>query len=134
MTAGHLGEYIASLVFSIDLEASASATAIDGRFTDGPPVGKSVNVKWYHKREGMLDLTTSELLDYCLVLTGPASAAVSSRGRLRPWAISNVYIFEPESSPTILSREVDEWGPRRAYGKMCGWRLRHFRGRTRCCP
>jgi len=94
MTAGHLGEYIASRVFSIDLEASASATAIDGRFTAGPLAGKSVNVKWYLKREGMLDLTTSELLDYYLVLTGPPSAAVSSRGQLRAWVISNVYIFD----------------------------------------
>jgi hypothetical protein len=35
MTAGHLGEWIASRVFDIELEVSASAAAIDGRFRAG---------------------------------------------------------------------------------------------------
>lgn len=84
MTAGHLGEFIASRVFGIALQASASAKAIDGRFLTGPLTGRSVNVKWYLIREGMLDLTPSDELNHYLVLAGPASAAASSRGHVRP--------------------------------------------------
>lgn len=93
MTAGHLGEFIASRVFGIELEQSASVRALDGRFGPGPLEGRTVNVKWYLKREGLLDLTPSDELDHYLVLTGPASAAASSRGHVRPWVIANVYLF-----------------------------------------
>jgi hypothetical protein len=53
-----------------------------------------VNVKWYLKREGLLDTTESMALDYYLVLTGPASAAASSRGTTRPWCIEAVFLFD----------------------------------------
>src|SRR5687768_3076419 len=94
MTSGHLGEWIASQVFDIELEASASAAGIDGRFRSGPLRGRTVNVKWYLKREGMLDMTRSEVLDEYLVMTGPVSAAASSHGRTRPWRIDSVYLFD----------------------------------------
>ncbi len=94
MTSGHLGEWIAANVFDIELEASAVAAGIDGRFRSGPMQGKTVNVKWYLKREGMLDTTESPVLDYYLVLSGPPSAAVSSRGSTRPWCIEAVYLFD----------------------------------------
>ncbi len=55
--------------------------------------GKTVNIKWYLKREGLLDTTESTALDYYLLLTGPPSAAVSSRGATRPWCIAAVYLF-----------------------------------------
>ena len=97
MTAGHLGEFIASRVFGIELEASAAAKAIDGRFKGGPLAGRTVNVKWYLKREGLLDLTTADELDHYLVLAGPASAAASSRGHVRPWVIANVYLFDAQA-------------------------------------
>ena len=84
MTSGHLGEWIAAQVFDIELEASAVAAGIDGRFRSGPLHGRTVNVKWYLKREGLLDTTEAAALDYYLVLTGPSSAAVSSRGTTRP--------------------------------------------------
>ena len=94
MTSGHLGEWIASEVFDIELESSASAPAIDGRFRAGPLAGRSVNIKWYLKREGLLDVSGSPAVDYYLVLTGPASAALSSRGGTRPWRIDAVYLFD----------------------------------------
>lgn len=84
-------------MFGIALEASASAKAIDGRFLTGPLTGRSVNVKWYLKREGMLDLTPSDELNHYLVLAGPASAAASSRGHVRPWVIANVYLFDAQA-------------------------------------
>jgi hypothetical protein len=94
MTSGHLGEWIAAQVFDIELEASAVAAGIDGHFRSGPLQGRTVNIKWYLKREGLLDTTESTALDYYLVLTGPPSAAVSSRGSTRPWCIEAVFLFD----------------------------------------
>jgi hypothetical protein len=94
MTSGHLGEWIAAQVFDIELEASAVAAGIDGLFRSSPFQGSTVNIKWYLKREGLLDTTESTELDYYLVLTGPPSLAVSSRDTTRPWCIEAVYLFE----------------------------------------
>ncbi|TDC11389.1 hypothetical protein E1267_00080 [Nonomuraea longispora] len=96
MTAGHLGEWIAARIFRIELESSATATAVDGRFTCGPLRGRSVNVKWYLRREGLLDLGVRTNPDYYLVLAGPASPAASSRGGTRPRCIESVYVFDAE--------------------------------------
>ena len=94
MTAGHLGRWIAAQAFDIELETSAITAAIDGRFRAGPLQGRTVNVKWYLKREGLIDMTESSTLDYYLILAGPASAAMSSRGGHRPWCIETVYLFD----------------------------------------
>ncbi len=66
---GHIGEYIASRVFHIALEESASHKSIDGRFRDGPLKDRTVNIKWYARREGLLDITPDALPDCYLVLT-----------------------------------------------------------------
>ena len=50
---GHIGEYIASKIFGIKLEASATSKGIDGRFNEGSLKGKSVNVKLYGKKENV---------------------------------------------------------------------------------
>ena len=76
------------------LEDTATAPAFDGRFRSGPLMGRTVNVKWYLKEEGVLDMTESAALDFYLVLTGPHSAAVSSRSSTRPWQIDAVYLFD----------------------------------------
>lgn len=102
MTAGHLGEWIASQVFGIELEQSAVTAAIDGHFRFGPLQGCTVNVKWYLKQEGLLDMTKSSTLDYYLVLTGPRSAAPTSRGGTHPWCIDRVYLFH---APTLLAEQ-----------------------------
>src|ERR1700761_6072416 len=94
MTSGHLGEWIAAQVFDIELEASAVTAGIDGRFRSGPLQDQTVNIKWYLKREGLLDTTESTTLDYYLILTGPPSAAVSSRGTTRPLCIEAVFLFD----------------------------------------
>ena len=91
---GHVGEYIASGIFDITLEASAVAKGIDGHFATGPLAGRSVNVKWYGKLEGFLDLTPAHLPDEYLVMTGPRSTALSSRGGHRPWLIQSVFLFD----------------------------------------
>jgi hypothetical protein len=57
----------------------------------------AVNVKWYMQREGLLDMTVSEVLDEYLVMTGPVGAAASSLGRTRPWRIDAVYLFDVQA-------------------------------------
>ncbi len=91
---GHVGEYIAAQIFAITLERSARKRARDGRFTAGALAGRTVNVKWYGKQEGVLDLHARGAPDYYLALTGAAGAAVSSRGATRPWVIQSVYLFD----------------------------------------
>jgi hypothetical protein len=91
---GHVGEFIASRIFDIALEQSATRRAIDGRFSSGPLVGRSVNVKWYGKREGILDIVSEDGPDFYLVFAGPPSAPLASRGQVRPWCVTSVHLFE----------------------------------------
>lgn len=97
---GHVGEYIAEHVFHIALERSARKRAYDGRFSAGPLAGRTVNVKWYGKREGVLDLLARRPPDYYLALTGPAGTTASSRRATRPWVIQSVYLFD---APRLLA-------------------------------
>jgi hypothetical protein len=90
----HIGEFIASKIFKIRLETSATAKGIDGAFIEGPLKGKTVNIKTYGKQESILDISLSSLADYYLVLTGPKSPSATSRGSSRPLVTSNVYLFE----------------------------------------
>ena len=91
---GHIGEFIASRIFNISLQHSASSKGIDGHFSDGRLSGRSVNIRWYAMREGLLDITPDFLPDYYLVLVGPRSPLMTSRGRTRPWTIESVHIFD----------------------------------------
>jgi hypothetical protein len=91
---GHIGEYIAAKVFSIGLAFSAREKGYDGRFKEGSLSGRTVNVKWYAKREGLLDIEPRSVPDFYLVLTGPHEPAISSRGTSRPWLITSVFLFD----------------------------------------
>jgi hypothetical protein len=91
---GHVGEWIAARVFDIELHASAVTAASDGVFRSGPLTGRSVNIKWYGREEALLDVHTEAGPEVYLVMTGPRSVALSSRGAVRPWVISSVYLFE----------------------------------------
>jgi hypothetical protein len=99
---GHLGEFIASHVFDIELERSASNKGFDGRFRSGTLAGNSVNVKWYAKSEAAIDVSIDCRPDYYLVLTGPTGWSQSSRGMDRPWLIEDVYLFEATSLVAAL--------------------------------
>ena len=102
--SGHFGEFVASRVFDIGLHDSAVQKGSDGRFTSGPHAGKTVEIKFYAKREGMLDMGVGVQPDFYLVLTGPYAAAVSSRGTTRPWAIEAAYLFD---GPSLFARLAD---------------------------
>lgn len=97
----HLGEYIASRVFSIELEESAVHAGSDGVFTKDPLVGKSVNIKMYGKREGILDIREEYVPDYYLVLAGPKATQLTSKGATRPWVIEEVFLFD---GPALVGR------------------------------
>jgi hypothetical protein len=56
---GHIGEYVASVVFGIELETSAVKAGYDGRFMEGRLAGRTVNIKLYGKRESLLDITSA---------------------------------------------------------------------------
>lgn len=105
--SGHTAEYVASAIFKIDLNASAATKADDGRFLDGPLQGRSVNIKYGSRRDGMLNLMGSldpgDHPDVYLVLTGPTVGAISSRGLTVPWVIHAVYLFTSEELLQALS-------------------------------
>lgn len=93
---GHIGEFIASRIFGIELETSAAHKGSDGHFANGLLRGRSVNIKFYGKQEGVLDINLAALPDYFLVLTGPQSSAASSRGGQRPIVIESVFLFDAQ--------------------------------------
>jgi hypothetical protein len=93
---GHVGEFIAARVFGIRLHPPAVHKDSDGVFSDGPLAGRSVNVKWYLKRENMVDLTPDCECDFHLVMTGPHSSTARSVGATRPWVITAVYLFNTQ--------------------------------------
>lgn len=94
---GHVGEWLASVLFDIELERSAANPSWDGRFRSGPHAGRTVDIKWYARREGLLDINPATLPDCYLVLTGPPGAADSSRGASRPWIVTDAFLFETEA-------------------------------------
>lgn len=91
---GHVGEFIASQVFDIELESSAVHKGSDGRFRSGALAGRTVNIKWYAKREGIVDISLKYIPDFYLVFAGPLTPPSSSRGEERPWLIEGVFLFD----------------------------------------
>ncbi len=109
-TQGHIGEFISSQVFGIRLMESASNKAIDGYFTIGLLAGKSVDIKFYGKQEGLLAINEGEQPDYFLVLTGPVSPALSSKGQQRLCVVDHVYIFDGKALASELLRRGVKFG------------------------
>jgi hypothetical protein len=91
---GHIGEFVASQIFGLTLLESASNKGFDGFFTELPLKNRTVNIKWTAKNDGLLNINPNALPDFFLVLTGPKSPPVSSRGQFHPWVIKYVYLFE----------------------------------------
>ena len=92
--SGYIWEWIAQEIFRVKLEQPANRKDFDGRFTDGPLAGETVNVKWYGKRDGLLDINPAGVPDNYLVLTGPKAGAMTSRGQTRPLVITEVFLFD----------------------------------------
>lgn len=98
--SGHIAEFVASVIFDIELHKNASQKATDGHFRSGPLQGKLVNIKYGSRRDGLLNLVSSlEVKDHpeiYLVMTGPDWSAGSSNGLAAPWVIDQVFVFERE--------------------------------------
>ncbi len=92
-------------IFRIELAPAATEKGFDGRFTEGPLANQTVNIKWYPKREGLVDLDINELAEYYLVLTGPRAGAASSRGTTRPWRIDAAYLFDARAARCAAAAE-----------------------------
>jgi hypothetical protein len=91
---GHIGEFIASKIFNIELEESANAKGIDGCFNNNSLKLRTVNIKWYTKDQRMLDINPNRLPDYYLVLVGTEDRVLgTSKGKVAPWLINKVYLF-----------------------------------------
>lgn len=97
---GNIGEYVAACIFGIRLNESASHKANDGEFVAGPLAGRAVNIKWYSKQEGILDLAPGHP-DFYLVLAGPKPQTRPLGEHNRPWLIDAVFLF---SSSRLLEQ------------------------------
>lgn len=95
---GHVGEYIASQIFDITLNTSASAKSHDGYFNRGAIKGSTVNIKYYSRKSSILDLCKDENPDYYLVLMGS-----SDKKEFAPWDIESVYLFDSKD----LVKEIE---------------------------
>ena len=106
--SGHIGEYVASRIFDIELHKGATHKASDGYFRSGPLSGSSVNIKYYFTHQRTIDLGRSVVpddhADYYLVMTGPRSPAASSLGSMAPWVITQVFLFEARHLLEILAQ------------------------------
>ena len=124
---GHVGEWIAQEIFRVTLEESASQEGFDGRFADGPLAGKTVNVKWYGERTGVLGINLDGVPDYYLVMTGPKAVATTSRGQTLPWVITEVFLLDARALVKRLGKggvatyvRQHEWEAARVYPAAAG--------------
>lgn len=103
---GHIGEFIASLIFDIKLNLLANQAAHDGYFQSGPLAEKSVNIKLYSRQTSILDIVKSDLPadhpDYYLVMVGPKGTSLTSRGTSTPLSIDVVYLFDAHELLSLL--------------------------------
>jgi len=103
-TTGHIGEFIAAGIFGIELEKSASSKGVDGKFNYGPLAGHTVNIKWFLKNDGLLNLTLDNPPDYYLVMTGPKTKPGPSHGTSAPMCIEYVFLFKSSDLITSLKK------------------------------
>jgi hypothetical protein len=106
-TMNNVGETIAALVFDIQLEPAAAPKGYDGLFRSGPLAGQKVNLQWYARLEGSLDVNPNALPDSYLVMTGPAPEGSASKDKTRPWTIAHVFVFDArEVARQLTVRQV----------------------------
>src|SRR5438034_11762927 len=101
---GHLGEFIASTVFKIELARSASQRGSDGTFSSGALSGRSVNIKWYSMDEGIIALDEESVPDYYLVLAGPRTLRSLPEDRRAPGSFLRFTCSRTRSSSSRCAR------------------------------
>ena len=116
---GHIGRYVASQIFDIAL-GPANQKGMSGRFRSGPLAGRSVVIKTYGKREGVLDINPESPPDFYLVLAGPKATAANSKDVVRPWGIKEVFLFEAHPLIARLRERKVRSTSGRPSGRMTG--------------
>ena len=94
-----VGEYIAATIFTITLISSTQNNEFTGIFASQSLRGKTVDVQWYPRREGFLNVHAESTPDYYLVLAGPKQESSTARALVNPWLISSIHLF---SAPELL--------------------------------
>ena len=79
------------------MRARATSKGIDGFFIEGSLRGKSVNVKLYGKKENILDISTGEIADYYLVLTGDEGARARITTLKPQWNKTTLKVLQKKS-------------------------------------
>lgn len=97
-----VGDYIASVIFNIALEAPEAHRGYDGKFSTGPLAGQRVVIQWWTKHENMLHLKTDVPVDYYLVLAGPRTSESPAHSPSNPWTIESVFLFNAQELLTAL--------------------------------
>lgn len=97
-----VGESIAATLFGITLIPSSHHSEFVGIFAGGPLAGKTVDVQWYPRREGFMNVHSDPAPDYFLVLAGPRQESSTARALVNPWIISSVYLFHAQELLSAL--------------------------------
>ena len=108
---GHIAEYLASRIFGISLHSNAAHAGSDGAFTGGPLAGRTVNVKYGAKHDGLLDINSASVPDYYLVIVGPKTQPVSSVGSTLPFVIETIYLLDGPAVILDLQQRRIRMGP-----------------------
>ncbi len=88
-----VGDYIAATIFNITLISSIQNGEFTGIFANQSLRGKTVDVQWYPRREGFLNVHAESTPDYYLVLVGPKQESSTARALVNPWLISSIHLF-----------------------------------------
>lgn len=88
-----VGEYIAASIFGITLIPSSHHSEFAGIFSTQPLIGQTVDIQWYARREGFLNVHNLPAPAYYLVLAGPKQESSTTRALVNPWLISSVHLF-----------------------------------------
>ncbi|HEY0755936.1 MAG TPA: hypothetical protein VGD98_18405 [Ktedonobacteraceae bacterium] len=99
---GTVGEHIAATIFGITLIPSTRSSEFVGIFASQPLRGKTVDVQWYPRREGFLNVHIAPAPDYYLVLAGPKQESSTARALINPWLINTVHLFESQELLSAL--------------------------------
>jgi hypothetical protein len=89
----HVGEYIAASIFNIAFEEEGKRRGYDGRFVQGQLAGRTVDVQWRIRHDGLLNIRLDAYPDYYLIFAGPESTSSTTAN---PWSIASAFLFNAQ--------------------------------------
>jgi hypothetical protein len=107
-----VGEHIAANVFGIRLVPTTIQSGFVGIFTTPALSGKTVDIRWYPRRESYINIHTDPAPDYSLILAGPRVEPGEARGLANPWLLTSVYLFSMQDLLASLRARGVRIGPR----------------------